>query len=606
MVFDPRGEGKLICSAIVPTERTDMVSIIFEELQRLAPEACQKVSVFMSDLTHVFETAWKNTFGEDGGPTFAKCAMHVEEAWKRNIKNDEMLGNFKDLRTDGSEERVMQNYRLLEDLKDNEDEQIARWPDESDRRTGVAALNYFFDNYGLDGRVTQLRQFCRFHLNGSCAHQIHLERQHLKLKQGGKPCDRIDQAVANFEAVEKEEVLKEISVTKEMRNVKKSSAQVQHLQCHPDEDQVANYQTQDLGNDEYLIRNQEREYIVSVNPFDQCDKDKCLVLCKHCGAGSPCAHVLRCTCKNFGRHNYCKHTHIIIGQYFKSQNSGSVVSQSKKGKQKKIVTANLERISSIEKPEPRLYSDQRKEKKDKEKRQKIEQLQQWKSANQSRQANQPDDPNNNPSTSNRGDDHQDLAKDLKQLWLDARRECSEALSELRRAADRAGQTDDGLRYLDKLTKQVKALTAEGKPVAKLNWQRAHVPGRNVRRPNQKERKRRFVKSPPSGCHISFTLPMMFAGGADHDFWPELLSSSMKEIEKYINEQPPEDQMDLQLRLQEARNFWNCEPCGEQRLINIRSGFIRCHFCNRMFHQRCVNMEVHTILFHRKLCPFIIF
>ena len=75
-VFDQRGEGKLICSAIIPTERTDMVSIIFEELLRLAPQACQKVSVFMSDLTHVFENAWRETI-PGGGVTFAKCAMHV-------------------------------------------------------------------------------------------------------------------------------------------------------------------------------------------------------------------------------------------------------------------------------------------------------------------------------------------------------------------------------------------------------------------------------------------------------------------------------------------------------------------------------------------------
>ena len=596
MVFDPRGEGKLICSAIVPTERTDMVSIIFQELQRLAPEACQKVSLFMSDLTHVFENAWRDTIG--GGVTFAKCAMHVEEAWRRNVKNEEMLFNFMQLRLDGSEENVMQTYRLLEDLKNNPAAQIARWPDDNERRVCVNALDYFFDNYGLNGAVTQLDQFCRCHLNGSCAHQIHLERQHLKLKQLGKPCDRIDQAVANFEAVEKEEGIKEISVNKMMRNVKKSTAQVYHQGCHPDEDQIANYVIQELDMGEFLVRNPEQvEYIVSPNPFDQCDEDKCLVLCPKCGDGTPCAHALRCTCTSFGRHNYCKHTHMIIGQYFTPQNSGSVACKSKEDKKlrkKTVVSACLQSVSRVEKPATKLYSDQRKEKGDKQKREKIQALQQWKSGNQqSKQPNLPADPNNNPSCSG---DHQHLAKDMKELMLNAQRECTEALAELRRAADRADQTDDGLEYLDKLTKQVKALTADGKQVAKkINWKRAHVPVKNVRRPTRGEQRRRFAKNPPPGCHIKFTLPIMFEGGADHAYWPTLLSSSMKDIEAYIDEQPEELQMDLRIKLEEARAHWNCERCGAQQLINIKSGFIPCYHCNRMFHQRCVNMEVLTFI-----------
>ena len=530
--------------------------------------------------------------------TFAKCAMHVEEAWKRNIRNDDMLFNFMKLRTEGSEERVAHTYALLENLKNNEAAQVARWPDENERRVCVLALDYFFQNYGLNGAVTQLDQFCRCHLNGSCAHQIHLERQHLKLKQLGKPCDRIDQAVANFEAVEKEEGIKEISVNKMMRNVKKSTAQVYHQGCHPDEDQIANYVIQELDNGEFLVRNPEQvEYIVSPNPFDQCDEDKCLVLCPKCGDGTPCAHALRCTCKSFGRHNYCKHTHMIIGQYFTPQNSGSMACKSKEDKKlrkKTVVSACLQSVSRVEKPATKLYSDQRKEKGDKQKREKIQALQQWKSGNQqSKQPNLPADPNNNPSCSG---DHQHLAKDMKELMLNAQRKCTEALAELRRAADRADQTDDGLEYLDKLTKQVKALTADGKQVAKkINWKRAHVPVKNVRRPTRGEQRRRFAKNPPPGCHIKFILPIMFEGGADHGYWPKLLSASMKEIDNYIDEQPQELQIDLRMKLDEARAHWNCERCGSQHLIDIDSGFIPCYHCNRMFHQRCVNMEVPTFI-----------
>ena len=119
--------------------------------------------------------------------------------------------------------------------------------------------------------------------------------------------------------------------------------------------------------------------------------------------------------------------------------------------------------------------------------------------------------------------------------------------------------------------------------------------KNVRRPTRGEQRRRFAKNPPPGCHIKFTLPIMFEGGADHAYWPTLLSSSMKDIEAYIDEQPEELQMDLRIKLEEARAHWNCERCGAQQLINIKSGFIPCYHCNRMFHQRCVNMEVLTFI-----------
>ena len=587
MVFDPRGEGKLICSAIVPTERIDMVSIIFEELRRIAPEACQKVSVFMSDLTHVFETAWKATFGEDGGPTFAKCAMHVEEAWKRNIKNEDMLNIFKELRTDGSEESVMQKYGLYEDLKNNPEAQIERWPDDNERRVCVAALVYFFDNYGLNGQVAQLNQFCRYYLNGSCAHQIHLERQHLKLKVLGKPCDRIDQAVANFEAVEQWEANKEISVDKRMRNVKKSKAQVYHNDNHPDENQIVNYFTEDLENGDFLIRNPDQEeYIVSQNPFEQCDMDKCQVLCRKCGIGSPCAHTLRCTCKSFGLHNYCKHTHIIVGRYFTPQNNGSVAAaQVNKNRKKTSVSASLQRIGSLKSQSSQLYSDQRRENEGKDKEGKDKER---KSASQqSNKPNQPGDPNNNPSCSG---DHQDLTKNLKELVLNAKRECFEEVGELKRAVERADQTEDSLKYLQNLKQKVLALSKDGKPVESINWKRAHVPVRNVRRPNAKEQRRKHVKIPPADCHNNFLIPMMFAGGVDHDYWPTLFRTSMKQIERFIDEQPPEAQRDLQIKLEEAKTKWNCR-CGEQHLISIQSGFIPCYYCNRMFHQSCLNMEV---------------
>ena len=83
---------------------------------------------------------------------------------------------------------------------------------------------------------------------------------------------------------------------------------------------------------------------------------------------------------------------------------------------------------------------------------------------------------------------------------------------------------------------------------------------------------------------------MFAGGVDHDYWPTLFRTSMKQIERFIDEQPPEAQRDLQIKLEEAKTKWNCR-CGEQHLISIQSGFIPCYYCNRMFHQSCLNMEV---------------
>ena len=121
----------------------------------------------------------------------------------------------------------------------------------------------------------------------------------MRLKIFGKPSDRIDQQIYNFELVEADEKIKERNVAKLMRNIKISKAQFDHIHSHPPDDQLVNYHVVELDDGTFEVINNvsNNVYLVSQNPIDQCNMDTCKVKCTKCGPDPPCSHSLICECR---------------------------------------------------------------------------------------------------------------------------------------------------------------------------------------------------------------------------------------------------------------------------------------------------------------------
>ena len=582
-VFDERGEGKLICHAIIPTERTDMLEIVFSELYNLEPQACQRVEILMSDMSHAFEEAFKNTISDR--PIFVKCAFHVDERWRKNIKDTDLLFDVLELRNEGNINNFNHKLDQLMDLQINPVSQAARWPDPEVRRRGLDFLQYFFELYGPDGERAKTSQWARCYLKGTVSHNINLERQNYECKRYGLPCHRIDQQIENFDNIEKRDMIKENAVAKKLRNIKPSVAQVRHTKGHPEDAMAEHYLIQDLMNGEYIVTNEVNHHVWTVSPnnYPVCNPDKCLVICHLCGPGAICAHALICECPSFTRQNSCPHTHLVSlllvndpgkakdqmeyrkvnikkkRDYFKAK----MTIANEKGDASTSSNQSLHRTSVV----PRSSSVQGNESRPIGHRGRLQQ----------------------PSM-------KDFARDLEADCLKAKEDCFETIGELRRAIERTENTQDGLDYLATLRLQAKALVQEGGAVSRrFNMERAHIPiskskGWKKSRPGAPSKRH----IPPRSFHIDTALPVMFASAncETNDFWPGLIAQRMDNINRYIASlNDEEERLEATDKLQTAIAFWTCKECLSFDLAMVNGGYISCQLCKRKFHRICVNMEV---------------
>ena len=99
--------------------------------------------------------------------------------------------------------------------------------------------------------------------------------------------------------VELQETIKERNVSKEVRNLRKSKAQVDHINSHPHDSEWSKYTIEEIANGEFRVTNNEnnRPYLVSPNAIEQCDMDKCKIKCTKCGPDPICRHSLTCNCR---------------------------------------------------------------------------------------------------------------------------------------------------------------------------------------------------------------------------------------------------------------------------------------------------------------------
>lgn len=101
----------------MPNERTDLMELVFTELQNLEPEAMSKVNVLMSDITQAFDTSFKNVTGRDD-VLYNKCSWHLEERWKRRLKDALLLDLAKQMRTSGRVQEFDNLFQMWQDLAD--------------------------------------------------------------------------------------------------------------------------------------------------------------------------------------------------------------------------------------------------------------------------------------------------------------------------------------------------------------------------------------------------------------------------------------------------------------------------------------------------------
>jgi hypothetical protein len=151
-ILDDRGEHFPIGHALMPTERVDMVKVLFQELHNLEEEPCSKVKVFMSDLTHVFHNAWAAVTQHP--PTYEKCAWHLEQAWKKNFKhacNVHLYNKMWRLRTEGNVANFWATFHILKNTWLNPQEAALLWPNAAEREHNMKYAGYFFKHYGEFG-----------------------------------------------------------------------------------------------------------------------------------------------------------------------------------------------------------------------------------------------------------------------------------------------------------------------------------------------------------------------------------------------------------------------------------------------------------------------
>ena len=151
LVTDRRSEGVCIASALMSTEREDLITPFLQVLMNLEPDACRSVVVHISDGNKAFQNAWLAVVGTN--PKFVFCSWHLERAWKENIKTEYVLRTVLRLRTEGklrifanTMHEIQENWRNPQFLE-------ALFPgDQNLHRTIMSRADYFFRNYGDGSR----------------------------------------------------------------------------------------------------------------------------------------------------------------------------------------------------------------------------------------------------------------------------------------------------------------------------------------------------------------------------------------------------------------------------------------------------------------------
>ena len=98
--------------AVMDSENQEGIQEMLKILYREEKDACNKTQLIMSDLARSFFNAWQAIIG--GSASHATCSWHVERAWDKNIKNEKLLAQMKELRVITKEEEFKMVYNKME------------------------------------------------------------------------------------------------------------------------------------------------------------------------------------------------------------------------------------------------------------------------------------------------------------------------------------------------------------------------------------------------------------------------------------------------------------------------------------------------------------
>ena len=175
-------------------------------------------------------------------------------------------------------------------------------------------INYFVNNYGVNGVICPCTEWGRCYNLGAVCHNLHIERYHASIKKWGlRPNLPLEQTILTLNTINQKFHWKSLRLSSGLAT-KPSKLQESYSKCHIV--QSNNYFIQ-INNETFELyhindTNEENEcYKIKRNSYTLCDQEKCEAKCKKCPTNCRCAHYFTCTCPQYAFKSLCKHLHII-------------------------------------------------------------------------------------------------------------------------------------------------------------------------------------------------------------------------------------------------------------------------------------------------------
>ncbi|XP_049798806.1 uncharacterized protein LOC126232686 [Schistocerca nitens] len=302
LVVDDFGSGMPVAFCVSNRETTSIMTHFFSAVKERA--GIIKTSVFMSDDTNTFRSAWSRVMGPAENNLL--CAWHIDRSWRNNLK-----------KVHGNEEKKALVYKalrtLLEEVDiDNFNELLESFvgqlqADEGTRDFGV----YFSSNY-----LFRPQQWAYCHRrNLGINTNMHLEAMHRVLKYcylEGKTNNRLDRLlVVLMKLVRDKLCARMVKLYKGGHSYRINLIEARHkASCSIKENDI----TVNTDGTKFHVKSQTHcgvTHTVILNNIE-C-KLECKLKCSKCNI---CIHAFSCSCADSLIHlNICKHIHAVSMTY---------------------------------------------------------------------------------------------------------------------------------------------------------------------------------------------------------------------------------------------------------------------------------------------------
>lgn len=162
-------------------------------------------------------------------------------------------------------------------------------------------MNYFWTNYGPEGRIAPWTSWARFATLGALPHNLSIERYHRTIKLTLKPNFNIVRFCLGLIKIENFYLRKEIHALEGIHGTGMSKAQSDHIANHQDDIEIYSMAPSSNG---FTVTKTPRNgadphtYNLVKNRF-LCNSSLCRVLCNKCPSAKYCAHAFTCDCSKY-------------------------------------------------------------------------------------------------------------------------------------------------------------------------------------------------------------------------------------------------------------------------------------------------------------------